>query len=196
MKKSERTRQYIIEKTAPVFNKQGYSGTSLTALEEATGLTKGSLYGHFAGKEEMAIEVFRYSVQAMRTEFRKRMQSKTTAKEKLIVMMKTFAAYVFEPPIPGGCPILNNAIEADDFNPALRRAVTEEIQEFVGNIARLLDEGRREGEFRADVKSRELAYVFFCSIEGAIMASRVSGSDAPMKAVVKHNREILDQISL
>lgn len=196
MKKSDRTRQYIIEKTAPVFNKQGYTGTSLAALEQATGLTKGSLYGNFQDKEEMALEVFEYSVEVMRTEFGKEIGGKKTSKDKLAAMMNTFAAYVFDPPIEGGCPILNNAVESDDFNPALRKAVVSAIDRLVAYIARLLDEGKKSGEFRKDVRSRELAYVFFTSIEGAIMVSRVSANDSAMKAVVKHNKEILDQISL
>jgi TetR/AcrR family transcriptional regulator, transcriptional repressor for nem operon len=196
MKKSDRTRQFIIEKTAPVFNKQGYTGTSLAALEQATGLTKGSLYGNFHDKEEMALEVFQYSVEVMRTEFGKEISVKKNSKDKLIAMMNTFAAYVFHPPIDGGCPILNNAVESDDFNPAMRKAVVSAIDRMVGNIARLIDEGKKNGEFRKDVKSRELAYVFFTSIEGAIMVSRVSANDSAMKAIVKHNKEILDQISL
>lgn len=46
-RKSERTRQFIIEKVAPIFNRKGYAGTSLSDLTEATGLTKGAIYGNF-----------------------------------------------------------------------------------------------------------------------------------------------------
>ena len=41
MSKAENTKAYIVEQTAPIFNKKGYIGTSLTDLTEATGLTKG-----------------------------------------------------------------------------------------------------------------------------------------------------------
>jgi TetR/AcrR family transcriptional repressor of nem operon len=40
LSKSERTKQFIIEKTAPVFNKKGFAGTSISDLTDATGLTK------------------------------------------------------------------------------------------------------------------------------------------------------------
>lgn len=196
MTKSERTRKYIIEKTAPVFNKQGFSGTSLTALEEATGLSKGSLYGNFSDKEEMAMEVFRYSVAYTKAEFAKIITTKNTAKEKLIAFFACFATYVFDPPIPGGCPIQNNAIEADDNNPAMKKAVAAEIESIISYIARLLDEGKKQQEFKSDIKSRELAFIFFTSIEGAIMVSRATASDTSMKAVIRHNKEILEQISL
>ena len=45
--RSEKTRQFIIETTASLFNKKGYAGTSMSDLTEATKLTKGSIYGNF-----------------------------------------------------------------------------------------------------------------------------------------------------
>ncbi len=56
--KAERTRQYIIASTAEIFNKKGYEGTSLTDLTSATKLTKGSIYGNFRNKEEVAAAAF------------------------------------------------------------------------------------------------------------------------------------------
>ena len=56
MTKSERTRLFIVEKTAPLFNTKGFDGTTLSDLSEATGLTKGALYGNFADKDEIAVE--------------------------------------------------------------------------------------------------------------------------------------------
>ena len=55
MKKSEQTKAYIIEKAAPIFNKKGYAGTSLRDMTGATRLTKGSIYGNFANKDEAAL---------------------------------------------------------------------------------------------------------------------------------------------
>jgi len=52
--KAERTSAFIIERVAPVFNKHGYIGTSMSDLTEATGLTKGALYGNFENKEALA----------------------------------------------------------------------------------------------------------------------------------------------
>ena len=51
--KSFETKQYILEKIAPIFNKNGYAGTSLSDVTKATGLTKGAIYGNFKDKEEI-----------------------------------------------------------------------------------------------------------------------------------------------
>ena len=59
--KAERTRNFIIEKTAEIFNRKGYAGTSMSDITEATGLTKGSIYGNFENKEDVALAVFEYN---------------------------------------------------------------------------------------------------------------------------------------
>ncbi len=196
MKKSARTRQFIISTTAPLFNKQGFWGTSLSDLQVATGLTKGSLYGNFSDKEEIAREAFYYAMQQTRAFVRDRMNRKETARGKLIALLSFYSDYVFNPPIPGGCPLLNSAVEADDFNLTMKEAVAEEIAKTIGSIAELLELGKRSGEFRRDFKVKELATVFFTSVEGAIMVSRVSGTDTAMKIVVRHCKGLLDQITI
>ncbi len=196
MKKSERTRRYIIEKTAPVFNKQGFAGTSLSDLQEVTGLTKGSLYGNFADKEEIACAAFQFAMEETKKAMAGMIQGQASAKARLMAVLRFYATYVFNSPIPGGCPLLNNAVEADDHHQALRKHVAGEIRNVVAFIARLLDQGKKSGEFDASVNSGELAMLFFTSVEGAIMVSRVSGSDRAMKIVVKNCKNILEQISL
>ena len=60
--KAEKTSQYIVETTAPLFNKNGYTGTSLSDITDTTGLTKGAIYGNFKNKEELALEAFNFNV--------------------------------------------------------------------------------------------------------------------------------------
>jgi AcrR family transcriptional regulator len=60
MSKAEKTKQFIIEKTATLFNTKGYTSTSLSDITQAT-LTKGSIYGNFENKDEVALEVYKYN---------------------------------------------------------------------------------------------------------------------------------------
>ncbi len=61
LSKAERTKQFIVEKTALVFNIKGYAGTSINDLMTATGLSKGSIYGNFENKDEVAVAAFDYN---------------------------------------------------------------------------------------------------------------------------------------
>ncbi len=55
--KGERTRQKIVETAAVLFNQRGFAGCSMGDIVEASGLEKGTLYGHFSTKEELRIRV-------------------------------------------------------------------------------------------------------------------------------------------
>jgi TetR/AcrR family transcriptional repressor of nem operon len=193
--KSERTRQSIIEQTAPLFNKKGFDGTTLSDLTKATGLTKGALYGNFTDKEDIAMEAFKYSIRKVKSLVSDKVSKAPTFKKQLIALLEFYAEYVITPPVPGGCPLLNSAVEADDYRLSMRKIVTKELISTVEFIASLVRKGIKAGEFVNTVKADELAYVLFCSVEGALMFARVERSREPMDIIVSHCKKMLDQIS-
>ena len=56
--KGIQTRQTIITQALQLFCVKGYYNTSINDILEATGLTKGGLYGHFASKEDLWYAVY------------------------------------------------------------------------------------------------------------------------------------------
>lgn len=193
--KADRTRQYIIEKTAPLFNCKGYYGTTLTDLTQVTGLTKGSLYGNFRDKEDIAMAAFKFSIGKVRALVGDHLSGALTFKQQLNRLLEFYAQYVFDPPVKGGCPLLNTAIEADDHHTSMRRVVTKELMHTIDFIEGLLTQGVRAGEFKKGIDARRIAYTLFCSVEGALMFSRVERSREPMDIIVTHCKDILNQIS-
>jgi AcrR family transcriptional regulator len=195
MGKADKTRQLIAEKTAPIFNKKGFGATSLSDLTLATGLTKGALYGNYKDKEAIRMAAFGFAMQEVRTLAQTQLAQAKSFKGKLTALVGFFASYVLTPPVEGGCPLLNTAIEVDDGDESMRAVVVKELKSTVHYIAWLLEKGVAANEFKSDIDSKALAYTFFCSIEGALMFSRVEQSKDPMNMVVEHCKKILDQIS-
>ena len=91
--------------------------------------------------------------------------------------------------------MMNYGVESDDSQRFLRKSVAREMQSTVGFIQQCLKIGVQEGEFKSTVDVTAVAHVIFCSIEGAIVVSRVTGTRSPMAAVVTHCRAMLDDIS-
>ena len=60
-----KTKQEIIEKAAPVFNVNGFAGTSMKMLVQATGYQMGGIYRHFASKMDLAKAVFQYNYETI-----------------------------------------------------------------------------------------------------------------------------------
>src|SRR5882762_2397533 len=104
MSKAEKTKQFIVEKTAPIFNKKGYAGTSISDMTEATGLTKGSIYGNFTDKDEVALAAFDHNTKSVSTTIQAEMAKRSSFRDKLLVYAEiygNFAKYTF---CEGGCP--------------------------------------------------------------------------------------------
>jgi hypothetical protein len=91
--------------------------------------------------------------------------------------------------------MLNMAVEADDYRTPMRKVVTKELMDTITFITSLLEGGIKAGEFKKDTKSNEIAYTIFCSVEGALMFARVERSDEPMKIIVRHCKNLVNQIS-
>lgn len=176
MSKAEKTRQFIIEKTAPVFNKKGYAGTSLSDLTEATGLTKGSIYGNFEGKDEVALEAFDYNSKKVNAIITTEMAQQQTYRDKMLVYVRVYEHFLKYPFPPGGCPILNTATEADDTHPALKEKACAAFIHWKTNIIRIVEEGMRAGEFKPGQNAEQIALTIIATIEGAIMIAKLSGN--------------------
>jgi AcrR family transcriptional regulator len=173
MSKAEKTKEFIIEKSAPIFNRKGYAGTSLSDIIEATGLTKGSIYGNFENKDEVAIAVYKHNIQALEKRLADAMGDKKSASEKLIAFTEYYRTNwkkMFE---RGGCPIQNASIEADDNLSFLKKHVQHSIKNWVNTITRVIEEGQKSGEFKKNINAEEFAYAIITILEGGIMLSKI-----------------------
>ncbi|MCM5528698.1 TetR/AcrR family transcriptional regulator [Parasegetibacter sp. NRK P23] len=177
MRKSDVTRQLIIEKTAPVFNRKGYAGTSLNDLTMATGLTKGSIYGNFSGKDEVALAAFEYNLAQITTTVAQEAAAATTATGKLLAYVESYSALFGTISATGGCPILNTSVEADDTHPALRKKASDAIRSWKKQLERIINNGMETGELRNDIIPEHTAITMIAIIEGAIMIARVCNNN-------------------
>jgi AcrR family transcriptional regulator len=55
--KGDQTRAALVETAFELFSRQGYHGTTIRQIAKGMGLTPGSLYNHFAGKDEIFLTV-------------------------------------------------------------------------------------------------------------------------------------------
>ena len=61
--KSARTRQRILDAAAKVFRQQGYAGARLSDIADLAGMQTGSLYYHFASREELVAEILHLGIE-------------------------------------------------------------------------------------------------------------------------------------
>ena len=172
MIKSEKTRQFIIEKTAPIFNKKGFTGTYLSDLTNATGLTKGSIYGNFKDKNEVAVEAFRFNYRRSVKEVAKEIQQVERADQKLYAFLGFYKTRYKQILKNGGCPILNTSVDADDGNEALKTEVTKAIENWKKSIVAIVEQGISKSELK-ETNAENFAFKMVALIEGSLMMVQV-----------------------
>ena len=164
-------------------------------LVRATGLGKGGIYNHFSGKEELALESFDYATDLVRERFRQALEGRETTLEKLFAVVDALGALAEHPPVAGGCPVLNTAIEADDAHPALKDRAAVASTEWLRLVGSLVREGVGSGELRSGVDARAVASVVVAALEGAIMLGRLHDDPAHMRRTIQHLKDYLQSLT-
>ncbi|MEM6843000.1 MAG: TetR/AcrR family transcriptional regulator [Bacteroidota bacterium] len=196
MRNPEATRKLIIDKSLALFNTKGYQATSLSDITEATGMTKGAIYANFASKEEVAVAAFSSAVEIVLGRVRECIRQAPTAPLKLKAILQYYEEYVLNPPILGGCPVLNSAVEADDNHPQLRTKVVRLITKIKDSLRQIVHRGILEKQLREDLDVEGFVMLYYGAIEGAIMVSRVEGDKESFTDMSQFLAYLIDQYTL
>ncbi len=196
MSKGEETRERILARSAQLFNRQGYFGASLTDIMRETGLEKGGIYNHFSSKEQLALESFDYAYELVRQRVRQALAGKFNAIERLLAIVSVFQSEVEDPPVAGGCPILNTAIEADDANEELRDRARAAMDDWRATIHRIVSKGIERQEIRPGIDADEVASILIATLEGAVMLSSLYKDPIHMKRAADHMSRYIETIKL
>jgi TetR/AcrR family transcriptional regulator, transcriptional repressor for nem operon len=184
MSKGEETRQRIVAQAAAMFNQHGFDGSSLSELMKATGLEKGGIYRHFSSKEELAAEAFDYAWKAAWDARMRDLDSIANSVDKLKQLIANFVSR--RTSVPGGCPLLNTAIDADDGNPVLRESAVKALGVWRALLVSIITAGKKRKEIRPGVDPAALATLIISSLEGALMVSRLERDPRALQAAQAH----------
>ena len=186
MKKGEQTREKIIERSAGLFNCHGYVGASMSDIMRVTGLGKGGIYNHFESKEELALASFDYATNLIAQRMTEAEESCEHAADKLLAIISVTQGLSEDNPIPGGCPLLNMAVESDDGHPMLRERARRAMTRWRNRVHRITNAGIKAGQIRRTVDSDTLATIMLATLEGAVMMSKLYHDRIHMSRAVDH----------
>lgn len=190
MSKGEKTRQRIVAEAATLFNERGFEGGSMADLMEATGLEKGGIYRHFSSKETLAAAAFDFAWQAATHVRMYDLDSVPNSVDKLKRFMANFVER--RPSVPGGCPLLNTAIDADDGNRMLRERARRALHQWQDILSTIIHAGLERKEIRKEIDPKKLATLIIGSLEGALMISRLEKNRDALLETQVHLESYLD----
>jgi len=158
------THERILDAAEELFLTRGLNETSMNDIVKATGLSKGALYSHFDGKEELILAIHERKIEETIEQFTGSTPGEMNSVEKLTRLAdlalsldahpRTFQASSFE------------FMAAVSRNPAAWPALNKRHSRLTGFIRAVVEEGQASGEIREDVDAGQVAAVLFAAAEG------------------------------
>jgi AcrR family transcriptional regulator len=167
---SQQTVARILEAATSLFVSHGFHGTSISTIAEATGLTKGALYNHFAGKNDLLLAL----IKEFETRFLDELIDEVTGTpgtawdqlQRFVSFASEFAAQNREL-----CLLLT--IVSAEFSGSGHNAFDSELRRLYAKYARFLrllaEKGKSEGVFDADLDTLTLAHVIIAFHDGVLL---------------------------
>ncbi|WP_299224245.1 TetR/AcrR family transcriptional regulator [uncultured Psychroserpens sp.] len=179
--KSEHTKLHILQTVAPIFNKNGYAATSMSDITNATGFTKGAIYGHFKNKEALSISAFKYNVKQMMSKISEYISKSDSPIEKLFLISDFYRNYYAYSKQLGGCPVLNVGVDANNQNTLLLENVRVVVERIQDQVAAIIEDGIEIGEISTEINAMHYAKRLDTLIQGAVFMTYTMNDDFYMK---------------
>ena len=175
--KGAQTRQNIIEKSLQLFCVKGYYNTSINDILQATGLTKGGLYGHFPSKEDIWYAVYDQALTIWKAVVFQGIKPGSTPLERIQAFIENdirnkLGNNVFE----GGCFFHSMLVELSGQSDAMSDRLLQGFTQLAGLLCAWLEQADQQGMLKADLNFKEIANYIIISLNGAA-ALYASGRD-------------------
>lgn len=174
MSKGEETRTRVLSQVGGLMNRTGYLSTPVSSILDAVGLQKGGLYNHFASKEELALEAYRTNAEALGAHLGALSRAPGDPAEALWALIDASLDVAAGRIVPGGCPVLNAGIEADDAWEPLRVATARSADALRRYFLLPLHRLERAGRLVPGADVEGLSYLLVSAVEGSILWSKVT----------------------
>ena len=166
--KGIQTRQNIIEKSLQLFCVKGYYNTSINDILEATGLTKGGLYGHFASKEDLWYAVYDEALAIWRKVVFQGIQSGSDPLQRIETLIENdiknkLGNHVFE----GSCFFHGMLVELSGQSEALSNHLMQGFNQLAGVLCAWLELADQQGLLKKNLNFNEIANYIIISLNGA-----------------------------
>ncbi len=163
------TRERLVETTRTLLWERGYVGTSPKTIQQRAGAGQGSMYHHFAGKEDLAQAAIRRTAEEMRAAVDAQLSAPGTAVERLTAYLRR------ERDVLRGCPIGRLTQDPDVMaTPALRAPVEETFAWLRARLAAVVQEGLDRGELAAAVDPAPTAAAIVAVLQGGYVLARAA----------------------
>ncbi len=195
MKKSEATRQDILEKAFECIYNNGYKTTSIDDIITASRLTKGAFYYHFKNKDDMGLAVINEVLYPYLHETMVQpLQNALSPADDLYGMVSYLLLdeTYFQPEF--GCPLGNLMVELSPAHEEFNSILLGISNEWEEAIVKCVNHGKKTGLVKTETKPKQVANFIMSGYWGTRLMGKMENSNAPYKIFLKELKQYLKGI--
>ena len=181
--KDERMRQGILEAAFHMFGERGFGATTIKDLARSLGISPGSIYTYFTGKEDL----FRCTVEQGWQRFLVEIRKIVAAPKQFWERFDSILDYCFDS-LKEALPLLRGML----FDSRQRQLLQKNLQALCGLLESLLREGNRQGLIRIVLAEEHVPAQVRINVFGVLSSVALAQDEnleqeiAAVKAAVKH----------
>lgn len=160
-------RERILHTAREMLYRQGYNGTSVDDIVEASGVSKSNFYYHFPSKEDLGIAVLSLRREEMESLLRRTLRDEGRSPASRLAAFLTAILDHQESDLDRhGCPFGNLAAEMTDHSERIRCFLSGLFADLASELADVIRVGQASGQIRRDVDPVELATLILQAVQG------------------------------
>ncbi len=168
----------VLDRATRAFWAKGFEATSMADLVKATGINRGSIYSAFTDKRTLFLRSLEHYDKNYCTDFLRHIRDNTPPKQAIIAMFEATAKP--NKGLPGGCLMINTALEMSPHDEEIAQYVDSRIAEVENFFHDCIVAAQAEGTIRRDIAPRSTAQALL----GLIIGLRVLTRATPRKSAI------------
>jgi TetR/AcrR family transcriptional repressor of nem operon len=191
-------KEKILHESLKLFSLNGFLGTSIHDILEATNTSKGGFYNHFSSKEELFFQVLDEARKIWREKNLKGLDRIENSTEIIKRLLKNYKDRYLKDAdnFPGGCVFITLAAELNDQRPQLSKELEKGFVGLKGMLRRLLEQGKKSGELIEAVNTDTVTEILFSGMLGASLVYGVNKSKTSLDKSINALIEYLEQLKI
>jgi TetR/AcrR family transcriptional repressor of nem operon len=195
MPRPSRKREFL-ESARRLAQERGFAATSVDALCEDTGTTKGAFFHYFRGKDQLGIELLKHFRESGRAALAASHHAEERDPRRRLrrYLAHLEVLYASDPRFRDGCLYAIFAYENADPRSEVRRLCAAAIDEWLEAAGDEFKAVFSMLRVRPAVRPRELAELLLGTIEGALILNRTTGTRGAMPRALAHFRRYAESL--